>query len=354
MKKELLGSIKFLNQVSDYAYTLSRKSINGEELTNDDFENLKKLYKYSIDLKNTVNEMALELNNGVLSWDDLDKASGLAKVGEEDLNIFGSIESNFDDYEGLIYDGAYADFIVKNEKLGLIGENIDENTAENKLKEIFGEDKIEKIQKENSITGGNIDSYSFTVKLKDYPKNMEVEISKKGGWIIEIIKDREVTEVKISEEEAIQKGKEFLNNIGYKNMKETYSLKQSNITTINYAYEENDVLMYPDLIKVKVALDNGEILGVEATGYLNTHTKRENLTPKITSEKAKESLNDKLEIESERLAIIPIQSNRTESFCYEFKGKIEDKECLVYINANTGEEEEILILLETEGGTLTI
>ena len=38
-------SIKFLNQVSDYSYTLSRKTLRGEELNDEDFSNLKKSYK---------------------------------------------------------------------------------------------------------------------------------------------------------------------------------------------------------------------------------------------------------------------------------------------------------------------
>lgn len=346
-------SIKFLNQVSDYAYTLSRKSINGEELSKDDFDNLNKLYKYSVDLKNTINEMALELNNGTLSWDDLDNTSKLAFADEEDIDIFGSIESNFDDYEGLIYDGAYADFIVKNEKLGLTGDNIDANKAKDKLINIFGKDQVEKIEESEQMVGGNIESYNFNVKLKSRQNPMDIQISKKGGWIISIVENRDVKEEKISEEDAIKKGKDFLNLIGYENMKETYSLKQSNIVTINYAYEENDILMYPDLIKVKIALDDGEVLGIEATGYLNAHTNRANLEVKINSEEAKKFLNDKLEIENERLTVIPLDNNK-EVFCYEFKGKVEDREFLVYINAVTGEEEEILVLLETEGGTLTI
>ena len=178
-------------------------------------------------------------------------------------------------------------------------------------------------------------------------------MSKKGGWIVEVIKDKEVGEEKISDDEAIQKGKEYLEKLGYDSMKETYFLKESNIVTINYAYEENEILIYPDLIKVKVALDDGEILGMEALGYLNSHTDRNFSQNIISSDEAKQKLNDKIEIEKERLVVIPLE-NKTERYCYEFKGKIEEKQFLIYINAETGAEEEILILLETPGGTLTI
>ena len=165
--------------------------------------------------------------------------------------------------------------------------------------------------------------------------------------------NREVNSEIISQEEADKKGKAFLESKGFKNMKETYYLKQEGIVTINYAATQNDVVMYPDLIKVKVALDNGEILGIETTGYLNNHTERDLSKVKITKEEAKKTLNKDLQIESEGLAVIPTEW-QTEILCYEFKGKVEDREFLVYINAENGREEDILIITNTPNGTLTM
>ena len=111
--------------------------------------------------------------------------------------------------------------------------------------------------------------------------------------------------------------------------------------------------MYPDLIKVKVALDNGDILGIETTGYLNNHCNRDLSNIKITKDDAKKVLNSKLNIESEGLAIIPTEW-QTEILCYEFKGKINDTEFLVYINAENGNEEDILVIKDTPNGILTM
>ena len=135
-------------------------------------------------------------------------------------------------------------------------------------------------------------------------------------------------------------------------MKETYYLKQDGIVTINYAYEQDGVTVYPDLIKLKVALDNGEIMGIETTGYLNSHEKRNISDVKITKEQAKKDLNSKIEILSENLAIIPTEW-KTEVLCWEFKGKVDDTDFLVYINAKTGEEQDILVITNTPNGTLT-
>ena len=107
------------------------------------------------------------------------------------------------------------------------------------------------------------------------------------------------------------------------------------------------------MIKVKIALDNGNVLGIESTGYLNSHEERKIPENKITSEQAKKDVNKNLEILSEKIAIIPTKW-KTEKVCYEIKGKVYEREFLVYINIETGEEEDILVILETEGGTLTM
>ena len=73
----------------------------------------------------------------------------------------------------------------------------------------------------------------------------------------------------------------------------------------------------------------------------------------LTKEQAKEKLNKNLNIQSEMLAIIPTEW-KTERLCYEFKGKVENTDYLVYINAETGAEEEILIITNTPNGQLTM
>lgn len=176
---------------------------------------------------------------------------------------------------------------------------------------------------------------------------------KKGGQIVYSNYNRDIGEENLSYEEADQKAKEFLSAQGFNNMKETYYMKENGFITINYAYQQDDVVMYPDLIKVKVALDNGEIIGIETRGYLNNHIEREISKNLITKEDAKSTLNKDLNIQSEGLAIIPTEY-KTEILCYEFKGKVEDTEFLVYINAETGDEEDILVIYNTPNGTLTM
>lgn len=357
---ELENTSKFLNQVSDYSYSLSRKNISGQGLSQEDLKNIKELHTYSLELENTLNQLSTDLNNGRIKWGELKDEGTKAfatQVSSITKDSFSNLEENFHEYSGLIYDGAFSEHITSSEKKGLTGEDIDEEKAKEIVKTFYGEEKIKNIDSNGFSENAEIPSFDFNVKMKENDNTATISISKKGGHIIFANYNKTVSTEIISQEKANEIAKDFLDKHGYTNMKETYYLKQNGIVTINYAYTQNNtnnqqVTIYPDLIKVKVALDDGSVLGIETSGYLNSHTTREISTDIISKEKAKDVLNKDLQIESENLAIIPTKWN-TEVLCWEFKGKVEDNEFLVYINAKTGKEEDILIIVNTPDGTLT-
>ena len=142
------------------------------------------------------------------------------------------------------------------------------------------------------------------------------------------------------------------NNID--NMKESYYIIDNGICTINYAYEKENVIYYKDLIKVGIALDTGEIVYFDSTGYLMNHTERELPKDIIIPKKAEESISKKLKIKNWTKAMIPT-SGRSEVFCYAFECEGENKDrVLVYINATTGLEEQIYVVIESDNGILVM
>ena len=361
--QELANTSKFLNQVSDYSYTLSRKNIYNEALSQDDLNNLKELHNYSVELENTLNQLSADMNDGRIKWGELTK-KGTSVFAKQVSNIsqdsFSSLEENFHEYAGLIYDGAFSEHLTSIEKRGLTGENIEEEQAKQIAIQFVGQDKIKEITSGGLTNNTDMPSYDFYINLnneKDENNQLIISITQKGGHVVLMNYNREVEAETISEERANEIGINFLNEKGFPNMKEAYYLKQNGILTINYAYhqqtENGDVTMYPDLVKLKIALDNGEILGIETTGYLNSHYQRNLAQVKISKEQAKQNLNQTLQINSESLAVIPTEF-QTEIFCWEFKGTIDDTQFLVYINAETGKEEDILVIKDTSNGILTM
>ena len=353
--QELEKTQKFLNQVSDYSYSLSRKNIEEEDLSKEDLKNLKDLHGYSVELTNTLIQLSEDINSGRIKWQDFNKEEDVAFAQQVDnisKDSFNNMSENFHEYSGLIYDGAFSEHLTNSQKIGLTGNDIDEQEALKRAEDFIGKENIQEIEKFGLAQNANIAAYNFSIKTNKN-ENISLAITQKGGHVVYMNSNRDVNSEILQYDEVNKIGKNFLNDKGFPNMKETYYMKQNGFITINYAYVQENVVIYPDLIKLKIALDDGEILGMETTGYLNNHQQRYISKIKITMEEAKNKINKDLQISSQGLAIIPTKW-QTEILCYEFKGKIDDTDFLVYINCENGKEQDILVIKDTPDGVLTM
>ena len=354
-----MGNVsKFFSQVIGYSQALTKKLANGDNLTSEDHQNLDKINGVSTNLNSTLKEIYSSLTQGKLKWDEVEKVAS-EKLDEDknnlDINGLEKVKDSLEDYEGLIYDGAFSNHIETANPKSLTGGVVSVETATKKARQCVENATEHEIQEiiYNGEISGRLDVYNFEVTLKDIDYTIDVQITKKDGKLVLYMSDRSVNTQKISIEQAKEIGDKYLVSLGLSDFDPTYYQTTENMTTINYAATQDGVLLYPDLIKVKIALDTGEVCSVECTGYIFNHTERTNLTPQMTEQEAKENLSKDMQLEETRLTVIPTDSN-SEVLTYEFKGKIEDNTFLIYINANTGKEENVLILLETEGGLLTI
>ena len=184
--QELSNTEKFLNQVSDYSYSLSRKNIYNESLSEEDLNNLQELHGYSVELENTLNQLSEDLNNGRFQWGELKEKGTIAFAKQVD-NIskesFGNLEENFHEYSGLIYDGAFSEHLTGVEKKGLVGDDIDEETAKSKITEFIGEKNIKELNSLGYIENADIPVYEFSIKNQN-DENINISISKKGGYVV--------------------------------------------------------------------------------------------------------------------------------------------------------------------------
>ena len=84
------------------------------------------------------------------------------------------------------------------------------------------------------------------------------------------------------------------------------------------------------------------------------HKEREIPAVGISLDEAKARVAQGLKIKGYNIAIIP-GSGRGEKFVYEMQCERSDgSHCLVYLDAQTGAEEQIFILLEDDNGILAI
>lgn len=109
------------------------------------------------------------------------------------------------------------------------------------------------------------------------------------------------------------------------------------------------------MVKVKIALDNGSPVGFEGHGYLACHsTEAGRVKPaSISAADARAVLSPNLTVESMREVVVPNEYGG-EYHAYEFKCTALGRPVLVYIDADTGAERDVLLILESENGILTV
>lgn len=343
----LNNTYKFLSQIGEFVMSLQRKSDTGQKITNNEREQLKELYNYCTSLNEQVSQMCFDLQNGSFSFDDYNSTLPQENTDANTLSkSLDDAEQAMTDLPSLIYDGPFSDHIDQGEPRFLEGlEEISENRAKEialKICEAEAE-SLEYAYDEN----GDIPCYVFQ------SENCTVAITKIGGKPLYMINSGFAGEIQLDYDEAVKNAKKFLSQIGYENMRESYYFTDDGICTVNFAAAEDDVILYPDLIKVSVNLENGEIMSFDATGYIYNHQDRGSLETKLNRAQAEATLNGYLEIIDTQLCIIPTDW-QTEQYCYEIHCKTDEgQELLVYVDCETGEEDNILILLYSDGGVLT-
>ncbi len=343
----LENTYKFLSQVGNYCSSLSTKANRGEALTTEDHENLSKLHEYCQSLSEDMWELESQIAGGFISFDKTKKTLAQTQDGENPTvaNGFKEFEESFTDYPTLIYDGPFSDHILEREPLLIKNEKeVDRATARKKAlaatgRESIGDDDNEK---------GKMPSYVFK------GDGVTASITKAGGLLSYMIKSRDVLESNLTVDEAKEQAEKYINKLATGELTSTYYEIIDNVITINYAAIEGDITLYTDLIKVSVALDNGEILGFDARGYIVNHHKRDLSPPTISKNEAQASVSASLSVNGTKLAVIPT-SGLNEVLTYEFSCVDRTgQKVLVYVNADTGREEQILILLISDSGVLTM
>ena len=345
---QLDNTYKFLSQVGNYSLSVTKKLGKDKPVSQKDYDNISKLYEFSKKLSEDMWELESSMMAGELDFDDADLPESQGKAPSV-TDGFSDFEESFDDYPSLIYDGPFSDNIMEKEPKMTKGE------AEGSEKKALENCCIALNASANdfetvSEVGGKMPAWRFT----NADRTVSCEVTKNGGHVSYFLKGRNIGEEKLSREDAQKAAGKFLEYIGILSMKTTYSDVQDGVMTINYAFDDVGTCVYTDLVKVSVAMDNGEIVGFDRRGYIVNHTKRTYPKKLFSKLKAQEKISPQLRVTASQLCVIPTD-NLDEKLCYEFKCRSQNgRNVLVYINAETGEEQQILLLIETPTGTLTV
>lgn len=337
------SGVKFINQMDGYCTSLVKA---GKKLTGEQVSRLGELYEIVSTLKGILNNVVDEVLSGktimssnILNDDGLTEFSlGFQEINSEDIS-----------YPSMIFDGPFSDSLYNKEAKGLTGQEINKEQAQTLLNSYLNEYNIETITFVGQ-TKGNFETYDFNVEAEGY--SYYAQLTKKGGFLLTLSAYSEYNESVLHDEKACEDiAKTFAQYCGVDNMESTWVESGKGVCYVNLAPVIDNIIYYPDLIKVKIDMSSGKVVGYEAQNYAYNHVERKGLAATYDAVKAREKVKQDMVIQSQKLALIPLDYGG-EELCYEFKGEYNDSVYFVYINAKTGNEERVLKVVGTSEGQL--
>lgn len=343
---------KYLSQVGDYTVYIAEKTNQDQGVNEQDISTMLSLLSYADHLTQTLQSIEDTYLNQATTFSEMMELTQKAQASGEETNSnqFTVLEQEFGDYPRLIYDGAFSDHLDNRNAEYLTSKpEVTKKDAQEIARRFLGEGRVKSIKYEGESQNTLPITYSFSGKLSDNSSYC-IDITKQGGEVLYYLNSRQNHTISLSVKEAMEKGDSFLASLGKENMTSSYYEVGDGFLTMNLCAQNGDIKEYPDLIKLRIALDNGDIVGYEAKGYLLNHRKRE--APEFLPLDVSHYINPQVVVSSVNRALIPTDDGR-EIYTYELKGKLNRRDYLVYVNAQTGHTEQILLVVENENGILT-
>jgi spore germination protein len=141
---------KFLNQLADYTYFLSKKVSQGQTISVDEMGNLGKLHENAVKMNAELNQLSSELLKGSGSWGKfVSNARKEIYEASDDLYTrqFVNIQKTGIDYPSLIYDGPFSEALNHKHGTELKGAPVTEQQAKDIAIRFLGNNRVAKVVK---------------------------------------------------------------------------------------------------------------------------------------------------------------------------------------------------------------
>lgn len=353
----LAASRKFLSQLGDYCYSLARKVASGRDISSHEWQQLTDFHTRTGEMARDLHATEARMMQTNFRWTAAmgGTVSRRVQAAGDPLQEFARINQRLEQLPALVYDGPFSDARLEVKPRGLTGSRISLEEAKKRavaMVDVPGGNDY-RVTRSATLDNAPIKTYSFTLDSPTHAGIINLDISQKGGHLVWLRNNRQVKEKRISPAEALEKARAYLARHGYRQMEPTSSMEQGNTLIATFAFADRGVIHYPDQVKAMVALDNGQVIGLEASSYLTNHRVRNLPRPRLNPAQVKDRLSPRLVAKETRLALIPLPSGQ-EALTYETRASIKQDQFLVYLNALTGEEEQILKIIKEPGGEVTM
>lgn len=334
---------ELLSNIANFSYRTAVRDLVKKPLTVEEQKTLSTLYNHTSEINKELQGVQEKVLVNSLRWMDVETALATEQKQLDNTIVDGfmTVDKKVSEYEELDWGPSMASIFQKRSLNSLPGMELTPEEAKQKALEFLrlpqGTTELQIVE---NGPGTEFSSYSATGKNPYSGQDMQVDLSKKGGHVIYYMSSRDVTERNVDLKGAQEAASDYLKVHGYENMVPVNFDEYNHSAAFTFVNKQKDVLVYPEKLVVKVALDNAEVTGLQASDYIYEHKEREFPKPALSMEEAKKDVNPSFQMEGESMAWIKNDLDQ-EVLCYEFAGRMNGSRYRMYINADTGLEEKI-------------
>jgi spore germination protein len=338
---------EFLDKIASFTYRASVRDLTKEPLSKDELGTLRTLYDRSKELTTEIRNIQAKVLDQNLRWMDVEVALATQnkKMDNTIIDGFKTVDNKVTEYSEVSWGPSVQSLYEKRTLSSLSGDLISEAEAKEKALQFLGKSGMEDVLVTENGKGTEYQSYSVSFYEDDILVN--VDVAKRGGHLLWFMKPREVTEQQLSIDQALQEAQQYLKEHNYNNLVPTNYDQYNNISSLTFAHVEDGIVYYPKRLTVKVALDNGEVTGIQANDYVYENEKPEETKADLTMAEASEGLHPSFKKRTSGKAYIKNELDQ-KVLCYEFTGKINGQDYRIFINADTGFEEKVETIQQAE------
>lgn len=343
-QNSLADSVKFINQMGGYTQTLADKLAQGGSLTKSDLKTLNELHESVSEMKTQINKFVKKVQK---NYSILQQSLNL----DGDFNDFtidiSSLKGESVDYPTMIYDGPFSDAELDMTVKGLKGDTLSKEECKKEVEKAFK--NYSSIDYSGEINS-RFETFTYHVTNTDNQK-LFVQVSKIGGHIITVSgRGNSAQSKKISYNDAKKIALDFAAENGIENAEVVWHDQIGSDVYLNIAPTSNGIILYPDLVKVKIDMSTSTVVGYDASSYFLNHIERALKAPAKNSSTYRNKISSDFEIVSTKTVLAPLDYGR-EVICFEYECTKGGATYYIYLNVDTGEEENVLKVIQTTDGS---
>lgn len=396
---------KFLKQLSGYCQILAQQLVRGQPLTQEQRNTLADLHNLAgqaAQAMHTVGRPTASAPGAVHAQAAERGTTEGAPTPEVIRSWLQAAARQLESFPGLVYDGPFSEHLEQLKPAPLPGAAINATQAAEAARAFLGLGPEVRLAGVTAVTGP-VPAYSVRLRPPGTNREIVVDVSQAGGHILWMLDQRTLGTPTIDRRRALAIATDFLRAKGFPPSVVTGWLQEADQMTFSFApltrldgslpdwpadpsagAPPGSVAVYPQTIKVRVGMDTGRISGLDAVAYWQQSGVRKLPQPRLSPQEAAALVNPGMKVEGVSLALIPVGADR-EVLTYEVRASMGTGDgtqpgtqaspregtrartqaspgsatapaatpgprdvFLIYFNVETGREEAIFQLQETE------